>query len=128
MVFHPDIITSCPPSDAIDAGRVFRKIDGSSAVAKDFVSDVEAERKYRDPEKCECWGCSVWCDEEAVELALALFPYWKKKSIVVGDLLPGEGVLKKTPSENQPRHHTLWKPHGLDISGRFVVFRAPDGA
>ena len=125
--FHPDIVASCPPIDAQPApGPIYRKIAGKVATAADFASDVESNKTNCDATLCECWGCSIWCDEESVALALDLFPFWKKKYIVVGTPGNQHGVLKHTPTDSQPGHHTFWRALGVGLPGNFVKFSGPE--
>ena len=127
LTYHPDIIDSCPPADAVPAvGPIYRKIAGKTAVPEDFDSDVEAKKTNADHADCECWGCSIWCDEDAVALALDLFPYWKKKHIVVGTPTDQHGVVKHTPSGPQPNHYTFWRAFGIGLPGKFVKYCGPE--
>ena len=122
--FDPDIPNNCPPVDVHQGDvKIFRKVSKFPAAAKDFESDVRAGRMNHDPKNCQSWGCSIWVTESAVWHALSIFKFWRKKGVIVsGTIQPSDGVVKNTPSADQPEHHTYWKAHGRDPSGKFAKF------
>jgi len=125
--FDPDIVPNCPPNNAKPASGILYKVTkGFPPEQNDFDSDVERKAKNHDPTKCDCWGCSVWVDAEGVNTGLNLFQFWKRRHVVAAHVCATDGVLKHTPSNSQPRHHTFWKTYGIDIVGRCTVHRYPD--
>lgn len=121
--FDPNTPTDCPPPEARQSNQtVYRCIENDPAQLDDFVSDVQAKRRNSDPSNCQSWGCSVWVDENAVENALGIFKFFKKKFIVKGDIGVSDGAMLNTPSNSQPDHYTFWQAAGVDVSGKFSVF------
>jgi hypothetical protein len=121
--FDPDTPANCPPDDAQQGKRtLYRCVKSDTVETEDFVSDVKAKRRNADPENCLSWGCSVWLDEDAVEHALSLFRFFKRKYIVVGDIDATDGAVMNTQSDKQPKHHTFWQATGVDVSSKFSIF------
>jgi hypothetical protein len=122
-------LVDCPPSDAFSAqGSIFKVVKKYPPDSKEFDSDVERQAKGADDKNCQCWGCSVWVDQDGIDTALGLFQFWKKRHIVVAAVNSSDGVIKHTPSNIQPRHHTFWKAFGVDLASRCSVHRYPDQA
>lgn len=129
MVHHKysSPLVGCPPQDASSAnGPIYKVVKKHPLESGEFDSDVERKVKNTDDQNCQCWGCSVWVDQDGIDTALTLFPYWKKRHIVVAVVDPSDGVIKHTPSNPQPRHHTFWKALGVDVVSRCSVHRYPD--
>ncbi|BCH65032.1 hypothetical protein RvVAT039_22480 [Agrobacterium vitis] len=124
---YSSTLRNCPPDDASSAnGIIYKVVKKHPMASNEFDSDVERKVKNTDDKNCQCWGCSVWVDQNGIDTALTLFPFWKKRYIVASAVNGGDGVIKHTPSNLQPRHHTFWKAVGVDVVSRSTVHRFPD--
>lgn len=128
MNFPEDIISACPPADAGPAsGNIYRMVKSFPPSPNDFDSDVSRNAPNHDRDNCNCWGCSVLVDEAAVESALGLFKFWRKRYIVACEVAPGDGVIKHTASNSQAAHHTFWKFLNAEVVSRCTIHRSPEG-
>ena len=122
-VFDPERPDGCPPPDAEQRDvAIFRHVKALPVVDAHFHSDVKIGARYNNPEKCECWGCSVWVNEAAVQHAVSLFPHFRKKYVVSGQILASHGAIMHTGTNSQPDHHTFWFASDQSISSRFSVY------
>ena len=121
--FHiqwPDFYPSnCPPEDAVDTNHtVFRFISGFPPSMNDFRSykEVNLNRHFGEME-CQACGLSVCMISEDIIDKRRDIPGFSKKQIAVGKLLPGDGVIKATPSLQNKFHHTWWNNLTIQILG-----------
>jgi hypothetical protein len=72
------------------------------------------------------FGLSVWVTLADAEHGRRIMPRLMGKWYIArGQLLPTDGMIKKTGTKRQPEHHTLWKASDVDISARFEVASPP---
>jgi hypothetical protein len=120
----------CPPADAQPVeGPVYRGVRGADPTPQDFQSFNEAKAGAK-AEDCLHWGLSVWTTEAAVEHARKIIiPLRKGKwSVVVGHLEPEDGVIKHTPTNDQPDHRTLWRNQQRDLTPKFRLLTPRNSA
>jgi hypothetical protein len=120
-MWPPHYPESCPPEDARPADiKAFRFVDGFPCSGPDFVS-VQERNPHRDyGNRCKACGLSVFL---SIEDALGMqkrIPGFRKKRLAVGALTPDDGVVKATPSQNEPSHHTWWMPIEAKPFDRFA--------
>jgi hypothetical protein len=75
--------------------------------------------------ECECWGLSVWTSRDAVDHARKASRYVRRWHIAAGQVVPEDGVILATPSEQQPEHHTFWRDVRRDLASRFTIILPP---
>lgn len=126
--FNPGFPAICPPSDAkpVDT-EVFRLVMQDYPSANDFLSHREIGKRC-ECDECECWGLSVWCSRPAVDHALKVIPYFRKKCIAKGRVAKSNGVIKHTPTNKQPCHYTFWKDKNSKLEEAFKVVIYPKKA
>lgn len=125
-MYHPEIPDQCPPHDAEDADRViFRQVNDLPIRREHFLSHIENGRSNK-RNNCEHWGCSIWVDEAGVNHARSIIPHFRSTYIISGQVVPGNGVIKHTPNNRQPLHHTFWKAAAADVTAAFAVFLEPE--
>jgi len=123
--YHPNIPDGCPPTDARPMrGVIYRSLRGAKPEAIDFQSHAERNVSSVGPE-CQKWGLSVWLSEEDVKHARSVMAFFRRKHIACGQVTPLHGVIKRTPSGNQPNHHTYWRDHTIDFVPLFRVVMPP---
>jgi hypothetical protein len=123
--FHPGLPAECPPKEAQPIeGALYRGILHPPVSAVDFLSHREANKKCTAGE-CECWGLSVWRTRDAVDHARATIRYIRRWHIAAGQVVPEDGVILPTPSEQQPEHHTFWRDVQRDVARRFTIILLP---
>ena len=113
----------CPPDDAKDTdNKVFRFVADSPLTMSDFriYKEMHPNQVYGRLE-CQACGLSVYLDYNDVVEAKRNIPGFSKKQIAVGQLIPGDGVIKPTPSLKDSSHHTWWKNPNIKILDRFNV-------
>jgi hypothetical protein len=106
--YNPEIAShctvTCPPKEAEPTDLViYRKVNKVPTKDKDFISDIESKKKYRNPLECKHWGCSVWPNEASAAHARELFDWVRSNFIVSGKLVPSDGQIMATPSREQRR-------------------------
>ena len=110
MQFHQGFPNGCPPADAESGDcTLYKAIGGSDPVVRDFESFAERKRPGIDLAACQSWGISVWTDMDSVQHALNAFHCFRSKHIISFSVKENDGLLKHTPSNRQPNHHTFWK-------------------
>ncbi|WP_164829310.1 hypothetical protein [Sinorhizobium meliloti] len=130
MEFEPEMKEACegvcPPDDAeaVDC-TIYRAVETSPASENDFVSWVKLGLKSAKKHKCEHWGLSVWRDLDAVSHARDVIPRMQEMYVASGDVSQADGVIKATPTSNQPKHQTYWSYLGVDLTPRFDVIMDP---
>lgn len=128
--YHPDLPAGCPPTAAISmTGMLYRrsKKPPNSITNADFYSSRELGDKAADA-PCQRWGTSVWTNMADVTLDLENFPYLQKYRIVSFAVTPGLGVIRHTPSNERPNHHTFWRDYGTDFSKICKIVHSPVAA
>jgi hypothetical protein len=116
----------CPPVDAKPVNMlIYRGIKVSPISERDFKSHREMNATCT-LDECQCWGLSVWTSPEAVAHARKTQRFFRKWHIAAGTVDFSDGVLKATPSEPQPEHHTYWKQKDCNLSSKFQVVMPPE--
>ena len=126
MPYHSDIPPNCPPPDAVQyVGSIFRALEFPMHDPRNCQSHRE-RGKACDGQKsaeceCECWCLSVWPTTNAVIQGRKAVPYLRR--FPVGEVLvtSGDGVLRASPTNNQPLHHSFWKLIESDMHLRFNI-------
>lgn len=128
MAYQNGIPTACPPADATQINQplgIYRAVKNDVPVDRDFKSWVELNLRQANPNECAHWGLSVWLTREAADHGRQVSPLLGKKRLAFGQLDPGDGCHKVTPSNDQPEHCTLWYRVGCVFLGRFAVIAGP---
>jgi hypothetical protein len=101
----------CPPADA-ESGpfQCFRAVKAFPD-PNEFRSSYESNL-FKNVCPCRRRGLSILSSLEAAEHHQELFK--DRKVIVTANLLPEHGVVKATPTRDQPNHYTWWPPNGLN--------------
>ncbi|MBX5008124.1 hypothetical protein [Rhizobium lentis] len=117
---------ACPPDEAEEVEcTIFRAVETNPATEKDFSSWVKLELKSAKKNRCEHWGLSVWTELDAVNHARDVIPRMQELHIAAGDIEKQDGVIKATPTTNQPKHFTYWSYVGVDLLPKFTVIIPP---
>lgn len=98
----------CPPENSrSEAHEVYRLVNGSTAVANDFLPTVvEApHRPFPADMRCMACGVSVFGDVADAIKTRAKFKALKFKHIAKGTITPSDGVILETGA---PTHMTWW--------------------
>lgn len=129
--YHPELPPGCPPNDAAPmTGTVFRrtKKPPTTITNQDFHSSRELGDQAPGSE-CQRWGTSVWVDMADVLRDLENFAaYLPKYRIVAFDVTPDHGVIKHTPTNDRPHHHTFWRDATIDFSEICTIVYSPVAA
>lgn len=124
--FDPERPDACPPLDAeAPDGVIYRAVQSDPISADDFLSWVRAEKPSARRNDCRHWGLSVWTSLEAVIHARDISDSIAAQCIAAATLGRVDGVIKATPTKNQPEHHTLWCNVNVDVKGKFAIIMHP---
>lgn len=130
MDFDQDMIEclngTCPPEDAEVADcLIYRAVETDPPSDRDFFSYVKLGKVKPTKAKCDDWGLSVWCDFDAVEHARKVIPHFQERYIAAGEMVEAHGVVKASPTKNQPAHHTFWARINVDLKQSFAIVLPP---
>lgn len=118
-VFPDGWPNDCPPQDAVDANCVvFRIVDRSPPIARDFVSHFESGKLPKAPE-CMRRGLSVFEELGDAMHQKRLLPKLGR-FIAQGTLREKHGKTKLTPGK-QPTHTTWWPYRDVDRPSLFSI-------
>ncbi len=93
---------------------------------KDFLSEAEKGTDGADLADPEWWGLSVWIDEQEADQGRGLFRYMERWHIACGIPSVGDcGLIKATPRDQNPHHHTWWKPTTYNAVPDFQIALMP---
>jgi len=121
--------TSCPPSDAVEvSGIIYRFINGTKPVPRDFVSHYEREpNKDWGKNGCKARGLSVLRNMDDCNLMRKAIPALRKKRIATATVTTTVGLIAVTPSESCKGHCTWWRaPNPDDVAGFFSTVIDPN--
>lgn len=125
--YHPGLPGGSPPGDARPVnGQIWRGIKKPPIEPKDFLSEAEKGNERADLNDPEWWGLSVWVNQEEADQGRKLFRYMERWHIARG--VPSTaycGVIKATPRDQNPHHHTWWKPVEYEPSPDFKIVLNP---
>lgn len=122
MVWPDYFPECCPPDDArLAEGRVFRLAWSPKLDINDFLSWRQENPSKPVRDECKACGVSVLGDLADAEALRRRIPGQRSKVIVVGDLVPGFGRIRPTPSHKADSHQSWWVPEGVDPSPRFTA-------
>ncbi len=117
----------CPPPDAqTPHGVVIRLVEADPPRASDFVAlaKVRPNAQMGNNELyCQAQGLSVFRDAEDAAKMQRQVPALKKHLLAEADIGGEPGLIKPTPSRNDPKssHHTWWVPSSYSPAMHFYV-------
>ncbi len=115
----------CPPADAVPAsGTVYRCCKNRPAHADEMQTHYESGR-LPDADPCLRRALSVFRSRRDAEHQVQLFPRWKRKFVLHGELSHEHGLTKLTKGK-QPTHTSWWPTNDLTPALRAALFT--DGA
>lgn len=112
MIWPDHFPDNCPPEDA-KAGNnpIYVMINENINLGTNFDSSwIRYSDKREENIKCQLCGLSVSVSIEDCERSKRRVKALRNKKILVSCFEYPVGVIKNTPLENSPKHHTWWIP------------------
>lgn len=117
MNWFEDLPPLCPPADAIPANGTFYRIaKGLPTESNDYFSQrrLQPTKEFTGEGIDECITRSVSLFQSAEEARKRLrLPKFRNQQIVVVELTPADGVVKKTFG---PAHYSWWRTKEFDYT------------
>lgn len=122
MNWFEDLPSQCPPADAIPVNGVFYRIaKGLPTESDDYFSQrmLQPTKGFVGEGIDECIVRSVSLFQSPNEARKRLLlPKFRNQHIVVVELIPADGVIKKTFG---PYHYSWWRTKEFDYTKAYIA-------
>lgn len=117
MTWFEQLPEQCPPADAVEAcGRYYRIAKGLPTESEDYFSQRKLQPNKvfigEGIDECIVRSVSLFSTQDDAKKRL-LLPKFRNQKIVIVELKPKDGVIKKTFG---PSHYSWWRTVDFDYS------------